>query len=135
MSLKDGLLREVLLGMRFGAVGAAATLMHFLALASLLSLGWLGPVLANAVAYVLALGVSFIGHHFWTFRSTAALGPSFARFFGASGAAFLVSTMLLELLIHVVKAADTVAAFLSAASIPVITYAASRFWVFRNRRP
>jgi len=133
LSLKDGLLREVLLGMRFGAVGAAATLTHFLVLAFLLRLDALGPLLANAVAYVLALGVSFAGHHFWTFRSTAPLGHSFARFFGASAAAFAVSSLLLELLIHQLRAPDALAAFISAASIPVITYAASRIWVFRNR--
>ena len=84
--------------------------------------------------YFLALGVSFIGHHFWTFRSSGALLPTFLRFFGASGCAFLISSLLLVFLIRIVKVSDPIAAFMSAAVIPLITYSASRLWVFRRSR-
>lgn len=126
--------REVLLGIRFGIVGALATLTHFAVLTIMLSLAGAGPVLANTVAYVLALGVSFTGHHFWTFNTSGSLLPTFLRFFGASGGAFLFSTLLLVFLIRVMNVSDPVAAFMSAAAIPLITYSASRIWVFRRRR-
>jgi putative flippase GtrA len=126
------LLRELLLGARFGIVGAIATLTHFAALATMLGVMQAGPVVSNSVAYVFALGVSFTGHHFWTFRSGASLLPSFLRFLGASGSAFVISTLLLVLMIRMINLPDTLAAFLSAASIPAMTYAASRLWVFRN---
>lgn len=131
---KDGLLREVRLGARFGIIGALATLTHFAVLAAMLGLTIAGPVLANTVAYIMALGVSFFGHHFWTFRASGALLPSFLRFLGASGGAFLISTLLLVLLIRVFGVPDTIAAFVAAASIPIMTYSASRLWVFRHRR-
>jgi putative flippase GtrA len=134
VSIRDGLLRELLLGARFGIVGVLATATHFAVLAAMLAVAQAGPVLSNTVAYLLALTVSFTGHHFWTFRTGAALLPSFLRFFGVSGGAFVVSTLLLVLMIRVVSLPDTLAAFLSAASIPAMTYAASRLWVFRHRR-
>lgn len=134
MPSKDGLLRELLLGARFGIVGGLATLTHFSVLAAMLGLAQAGPVLANTIAYLLALGVSFLGHHFWTFRAGGTLLPSFLRFFGASGGAFLISTLVLVVLIRVFGVPDTIAAFVSAASIPVMTYSASRIWVFRHRR-
>lgn len=135
MSVRSDLLRELRLGARFGIVGVLATLTHFAVLAAMLSVMQAGPVLANTVAYVLALGVSFLGHHFWTFRSKASLLASFLRFFGASGSAFVISTLLLLLMIRVFRLPDALAAFLSATTIPAMTYGASRLLVFRHRRP
>lgn len=126
--------REVILGARFGIVGLFATITHFVVLTSMLSLVQAGPVIANTVAYVLALGVSFLGHHFWTFRASAPLLPTFLRFFGVSVFAFLTSTLILVFLIQKIKMSDPVAAFLSIAAVPIITFAASRVWVFRSRR-
>ena len=134
MSSRTKILSEVLLGARFGVVGVLATMTHFVVLAIMLSLAHTGPVSSNVVAYFLALGVSFIGHHFWTFRSSGAFLPTFLRFFGASGCAFLISSLLLVFLIRIVKVSDPIAAFMSAAVIPLITYSASRLWVFRRSR-
>lgn len=133
--MTDGrrLLREAYTALRFGIVGILATLTHFGVLAGMLGLG-VGPVLSNATAYVLAVAVSFLGHHFWTYRAGGPLLPSFLRFMSASGAAFLVSTLLLVFLIRVVLLPDAVAAFFAAAVVPVITFIAFRIWVFRRRQ-
>ena len=125
--------REALAGLRFGIVGVAASITHFGVLTALLSLAGAGPVIANTIAYVLALCVSFTGHHFWTFRATGPLLASFLRFLGASGGAYLASTLLLVVLIRDTALSDAAAALAAVAVMPLITFAAHRLWVFRKR--
>ena len=127
------MLREALLGLRFGIVGVAASLTHFAVLTALLSLAKAGPVLANTCAYALALGVSFTGHHFWTFRTGGPLVRSFLRFLGASGGAYVVSTLVLVVLLRATALPDAMAALLAVAVMPLVTFVAHRFWVFRRR--
>ncbi len=125
-------LHEAFTVLRFGIVGILATLVHYGTLTSLLSLAGMGPVPSNFIAYVLAVVVSFAGHHYWTYRASGPVIVSFVKFLGASFAAFLVSTLLLVALLHV-QTPKAIAAFLAVAIVPVITFVAFRLWVFRQR--
>lgn len=125
-------LHEAYTVLRFGTVGILATLVHYGTLTSLLSLAGMAPVPSNFIAYVLAVIVSFVGHHYWTYRARGPVIVSFVKFLGASFAAFLVSTLLLVTLLHM-QTPKAIAAFLAVAIVPAITFVAFRLWVFRQR--
>ena len=132
MTIARRWLHEALTALRFGIVGILATLVHYGTLTSLLSYAGMGPVPSNFIAYGLAVVVSFVGHHYWTYRARGPVIVSFVKFLSASFAAFLVSTLLLVALLHV-QTPKPIAAFLAVAIVPVITFVAFRLWVFRQR--
>ncbi|HEX5078773.1 MAG TPA: GtrA family protein [Geminicoccaceae bacterium] len=57
---------------RFGTIGLGATATNALLFVMLVELAGLAPLLANAVAFCVAVLVSFHGHFHWTFPRAAA---------------------------------------------------------------
>lgn len=77
--------------LRFGIVGLGATATHVGVLFALVELAGLHPELANPVAFVAALPVSYLGHYHWTYRAAGAHGETALRFVAVSGSSFAVS--------------------------------------------
>jgi putative flippase GtrA len=53
---------------KFGIVGVLATIVHTLIFAVVMQTGEPSALLANTVAFFIALIVSFLGNAWWTFR-------------------------------------------------------------------
>jgi putative flippase GtrA len=66
--------RELLTLFRFGIVGVMATAVHIFVVWVLLNHTHLATLIANALAFLTAFGVSFSGHYFWTFQNPGAPG-------------------------------------------------------------
>jgi len=66
----------------FGLVGASAAAVHFGVVWLLVSQGMLAALIANVLGFLLAFGVSFLGHHRLSFAAQQARGrdalPRFA---------------------------------------------------------
>ncbi|WP_221066617.1 DUF6311 domain-containing protein [Methylomagnum ishizawai] len=123
--------REFIIAGRFGMVGATATAVHITVVWLLVGTGWFPVLAANLVAFLTAFGISFTGNYCWTFSRPGCPRRALARFFLISGSAFTANTVVLAALLRTGWLAPQVAAVASAALIPVITFLASRLWVFR----
>ena len=66
--------------LRFGLVGAAATLLHVLLAVGLVEAAALSPLSANLAAFCAALAVSYLGNLRWTFALRGAHRTRFPRF-------------------------------------------------------
>ncbi|PZP55839.1 MAG: GtrA family protein [Micavibrio aeruginosavorus] len=119
---------------RFGIVGVGATLTHLLAAFLLRHQTEIPLIAINIIAFLIAFGVSFIGHHYWTFQGASKKSESLPKFFGVALSGLAASTLLLSLLIRLDIANDFVKLFISIIIIPFVTYFLSKFWAFRTKQ-
>lgn len=74
---------------RFGLVGLINTGAGLLAIYAVLYFGRTGPVIANAVGYIIGLTVSFVLNRLWTFEDRSAIGHVLPRYLITAGVAYL----------------------------------------------
>lgn len=122
--------REALIAARFGFVGIIATAVHIMTVWILLEETAIAPVTANTLAFLMAFAISFAGNYLWTFRSPGNPRRAVFRFFVIAACTFAVNTLLLSILVHQGWFSSVVSAICSAAVVPVISFIASRLWVF-----
>lgn len=115
---------------RFGAVGLAATALH-LGVAWGLGAATAWPLAAvNAAAYATAVGLSYLGHRFWSFQSRRPTAHSLPRFLALSAACLGASTGIAALVEAATDWPRAVALTLAAASVPPVSYLVARRAVF-----
>ncbi len=83
---------------RFAIVGLLASAVHLAVATTLITLG-LYVLAANVVGFLVALGVSLVGHHSFSFRSRAPFLQGARRFIPAALAGFLANNLVLALLV------------------------------------
>ncbi len=117
--------------LRFVVVGSAAAAVHWGTVVLLVGhLGW-WPLLANGVGWVVAVGVSFTGHHRWSFRHQAAPMQSAApRFLLVSASGFLLNQLAYAAALRWSGARYDIALAVVLLAVAVLTYLMSRFWAF-----
>ena len=120
--------------LRFAGVGGIATLTHYGVAVGLVYVLALHPELANVGGFLVAFGVSFIGHWCWTFRDQ----PSRFRFalpafFLVAGGFFLLNAFLFHLLLARSEMRFELALLMVQALIVVLTFLAGKYWVFAGR--
>jgi len=115
----------------FVLVGSAAAAVHWLVVALMVPLtGW-HPLLANLVGWLVAVSVSFGGHHRWTFRGHGArLWPSAARFFAVSAMGFAINEAAYAALLHWTTLRYDLLLAAVLLAVAALTYWLSRHWVF-----
>lgn len=119
----------------FVLVGTAAAAVHWGMVVMLVEhAGW-RPLLANVLGWLIAFGVSFSGHHRWTFRAHGVpVWRSALRFFALSAAGFTVNEAVYALLLHW----GGLRYDLVLAGVLVVvaggTYVLSRHWAFKHNR-
>jgi putative flippase GtrA len=131
--------RELLTVFRFGIVGVIATAVHIFVVWILLNHTDLATLIANALAFLAAFGISFSGHYFWTFQNPGDPGRAIRRFLLISTGGFATNTLFLAAMLRIGWLSPFVSAVVSVAVIPLATFLASRLWGFRyadfDRRP
>ena len=117
--------------MRFCIVGGAATLVYYfsgLFFVSLLGL----PVLAgNALAYLVAFVVSYLGQCLWTFRAEGSHRAMLPRFAATQALGLALNSGIIWLLMAV-GMSYAVAMWVAIAAVPVAVYFICKLWVFRS---
>jgi len=113
--------------LRFGLVGALATLVHVAVASALLAFAGQWQVwLVNFVAFSVAFWVSFFGHRYFTFRAPG----SPARFLGAALTGLAVNNGCLALALWA-TGQKMISITLAAIAAPAVVFMISRLWVFR----
>lgn len=118
--------------LRFGCVGIAAMLTHFVVVLLLVPAG-LPPLLANVAAFAVAFQVSFHGHRNWTFNATPR-PRQYSSMLMVSLAAFGANEGLYALLLEQAGMDYRIALALVLAAVAVLTFLGAKFWAFSNHR-
>jgi putative flippase GtrA len=114
----------------FVATGCVAAAVHFGVVIGLVSRFGLPPLLANVAGWVVALGVSFVGHWRLSFADQAAPpGRSARRFVLVSALGFAINETAYALLLGS-GAGYRIALAAVLLGVAVITYLLSRHWAF-----
>lgn len=122
-------------GAKFGAVGATATLAHVTIFVLAIETLSAPAVLANLVAFCMAVTVSFIGNFYWTFRTRTLAGQrdlraAFARFLVVALTGLALSSLTVYVVVEQVGLSHFVAAALMMTVVPALVFLLSKFWAF-----
>jgi Predicted membrane protein len=115
---------------RFGLVGVVATLVHLMV--SMMTL-WLGAniYLANILGFLVAFGVSFLGHSRLTFPEGDRSHWAWARFFLVALMGFGLNNLVL--LLSDGKGMEWLRLVVAIFVAPLGTFLLSALWVFARR--
>jgi putative flippase GtrA len=119
--------------LRFAVIGVLAASVHFLSLWLMLAFTTLAPLLANMVAYSIALSLSFLGHFKWTFKCEQGAIKAFFKFILVSFGAFSLNTCVLLAMLVMGWFAPLFAAFIAFLFGSAFMFLASRHWAFHQR--
>lgn len=115
--------------LRFGIVGAGATLTH--AGVYVLALSMLAPQAANLAGFLAALLVSYLGHAHFSFRRAGGPRPGAQVRFGLSaGLGFVLNAGFVALATHGLDR-PALGFWAIALITPALSFGLMKFWVFR----
>ena len=118
-------------GVMFVAVGLSAAGVHFSAFWLLTRIGLVHPLLANALAFAVAFGVSFVGHHRLTFADHGQRALTSLRRFGVTALLGLAtSEIVLALVWRLLGWPDWLGVLTGQGLAAVQTFALGRWWAF-----
>lgn len=114
---------------RFVLSGGLAAGAYFCFAYGLLETG-LQPLAAGLLAYAFAFGIGYGLQHRWTFSGRHRHGRTLPRYFALQGFCALLSAGILQVASTLAPALAV--ASLSAVTLGLVSYLASRFWVFAD---
>jgi putative flippase GtrA len=119
-------------GFFFGCVGGLASLVNLIVVIIFVHEGWASPLWANFIAFCIAYQVSFLGHHYLTFRhqSTSLLQSWFKFLFVALGG-FVLTESLYAFFLKGLHVQYIVALIVVFMIVPVVTFLLSKKWAFK----
>ena len=116
---------------RFIAVGCASAAVHWAVVVALVSVAGIQPLIANVAGWLVAMVVSFAGHHQLTFRNHGnPLMRSLPRFLAVSAGAFAVNETTYAMLLQTSRLRYDVLLAGVLLAVAVATYVLNRHWVF-----
>ncbi|MBO6609667.1 GtrA family protein [Altererythrobacter sp.] len=118
---------------RFGIVGVTATISYTVVSLSVFEI-WMSALIANLIGYLASVGISYFGHARFSFRSRQRHAVQGPRFIALSGFTYLLTNAILYAGLEVLKLGFLISTIVVACSIPVITWAIARRWVFGSTR-
>jgi putative flippase GtrA len=131
--MKRALLRQLFW---FGATGAAAAVTHLLVVILLVEAWGAAPLVANAGGFLVAFGVSYLGHRHLTFAAGAVPArQSLPRFLLVAGLGFALNEGLFALLLATTALPYQAALVLVLLAVAGVTFLLSRQWAFMHAPP
>lgn len=117
---------------RFGFVGIAATAVH-VGVGLTLHAGFgMAAFWANLVAFLCALGVSFLGQTRLTFPEAAADGGAFLRFATVAVTGLALNQAIVWVVVSALDGPYWLALAAIVGTVPWITFALLKFWALRH---
>ena len=120
-------LREVF---RFGVVGVAASAAHIAVALLLIEHAGLPVLWANALAFSVALSISYLGNHRWTFRRTGAHERHFPRFLATALLGLGLNQLIILLTVELAGWPYLAGILLVVLLVPALSFALSKGWAF-----
>ncbi|MEL6573353.1 MAG: GtrA family protein [Pseudomonadota bacterium] len=123
---------ELILAMRFASVGVVSTLTHLICAHAVLLFFGVSLVAANAVGFLFAFVVSFLGHHHYSFPKNSAFWRSFRRYGVISVLGFVMNSFILLSLVQLDMLSPATSLTIAIFIVPLCTFLASRLWGFNS---
>ena len=120
---------------RFGIVGIAATLTHYLVLILLVELGDFHPTIVTPAAFLVATAVSYVLNRSWTFKVRGRHTRQFPRFVVGQTVGLLLNTGLMWFVYDLMNWHYQIAVAISVVIVPPITFWLQSEWTFDPVRP
>lgn len=118
----------------FVAVGSVAAAVHWSVVVGLVEKGGWPPLLANVGGWLVALCVSFSGHHVLSFRGHGVpANRSAVRFVAVSASGFAINELAFSALLRWSGHRYDVLLGPLLVAVAVATWWLSRHWVFRRK--
>ncbi len=118
--------------LRFAITGALATLTHVLVFVALVELLATAPVLANIVAFLGALLVSYGLNYHWTFGSSGEHGVMLPRYAVVAVTGLCLNVGITFLVVNVGGYWYGYALMAVVTIVPLFTFLVSKGWVFKS---
>lgn len=119
--------------LRFGVVGVAATVVHFTVLTLAVGRLHLLPAFANGVAFLCAVGVTYLGQSLWVFRGHAGRSTAqMLRFAASLALGFVANIAVMALATQGLGLDYRVGFLLGCVLVPVLSFFVNKLWVFRS---
>jgi len=115
--------------LRFAIVGAGVAALYVCIYLVFLALS-LDQLLANFLAFLIAVSVQYVGQTWWTFRKPLGCPDQIIRFACTIGLGYLSSASITGLLGPALGWSDIVSAIVVTVILPVQNYLIFRVWVF-----
>ena len=128
--MKAGLKPELASMGRFGLVGLASCA-TYVAVALLAESAGLAPQAANLAGVLASTALSFVGHALYSFAKGGITRAYLLRFCALSAAVYGLTYLATYVGVTLLGWPRTLVVLGIAAIIPVFTWTAGRFWVFR----
>ena len=119
-------------GLRFGAVGLAATLLHVVLVLALVEGPDLPVLLANGLAFCAALALSYLGNHGWTFRANGGHQRHAPRFLAVALAGLVLNQAIMAASVDGFGLDYRLGLALVVTLVPLLSFLANRTWVFQG---
>lgn len=123
---------------RFGVVGVAATVIHYILAVIAVEVIGLIPLIAHVIAFWCAFPVSFAGHMYWTFREqTEGHTPQhrtqyWLRFFTTALIGLAAGQLVVFVAADVLSIHHRIAFAAALVLAPAVVFVLSKFWAFRT---
>lgn len=117
-------------------MGLTATAVHALVFVIAIEAFAIRPMLANLVAFAVALAVSFLGHFHWTFRPEGPVPPrrqsgaALARFLVVAMIGFALNSAVIYVVVDLLRWPYQVALALMVSFVPAVVFGLSKLWAF-----
>ena len=120
---------------KFFSVGVIATLIHSAIYSLCIALQLTSAQLANLLAYLLALIVSYIGQRYWTFATNKlnSQASTIFRFIGVSLLGYGLNAFWVYAATNVLNLSPYYAIVGIGFLTPLMTFLLLKFWVFTHR--
>ena len=126
--------------MKFAAVGACGTSVHYLTLWLCVEYLSLSAVLASAIGYILGSVVNYTLNYFMTFKSEKSHIETASKYYIVIGAGWCINTVLMSIFVHnlhwpyVPERWQYIPSQMLTTGIGLIwNFTGSRLWAFRTR--
>lgn len=117
---------------RFGLVGAAATLSYYLLGLLFVNLARMPLLFGNALAYIISFFVSYAGQSRWTFEARDRDSRMLPRFALAQAIGLGLNSLIIEICARIGLIYE-ISMIIAIAVVPVFVYFICKYWVFRKR--
>jgi putative flippase GtrA len=118
---------------RFAVVGVIATATHTTVFTLGIEAAHIEPVIANALAFCVALLVGFTLNRRWTFAAHGGPEARLWRYAVGALAGLAINSAIMAAAVHGAHWSPYVGLVLALMVVPPLTFALNHYWVFRPR--
>ncbi|WP_168201375.1 GtrA family protein [Qingshengfaniella alkalisoli] len=121
--------------LRFGVIGVSATATHFLVLTAAVELLGIAAAIANGLAFLVAVMVTYFGQSYWVFRNPSHNLARLQKFISTAVGGMLANVGIMAVTVNILDLPYQLGFVVALLVVPIATFVISKFWVFAGEPP